>query len=56
VLPKSGNKVASKFDNVPDAPAKPRSKPDAHSIPDIPWREEAHNEIGAGSDLFKKSS
>jgi hypothetical protein len=23
---------------------------------DITWREEAHNEIGAGSDQFKKSS
>jgi hypothetical protein len=24
-------------------------------ILDLPWREEAHNEIGAGSDPFKKS-
>jgi hypothetical protein len=25
-------------------------------IRDMAWREEAHNEIGAGSDLFEKSN
>jgi hypothetical protein len=56
VLPKNGNKVAS---NSTTRQTRPRNT-DRNRMPDpildLPLREEAHNEIGAGSGLFKKSS